>query len=80
MTATLSTFWRYWKRFGHHFGRLQTQLVLALSYLLVFGPGKLILVLRGADPLQKAFPDPSPSLYHPKEPSPEDMGSYTRQF
>ncbi len=80
MRATLQMLWHYWKRFGHTFGRLQTYLVLALSYLFVFGPGRLVLLVARADPLAKRFPDPSETYYAPKEPSPTDMAPYLRQF
>ena len=80
MRTTLTTLWQYWKRFGHTFGRAQTQVVLSLSYLVVFGPGRLALALRHADPLTKRFPDPAASYYAPKEPTPIDLEPYLKQF
>ncbi|MBN1425476.1 hypothetical protein JXA88_13060 [Candidatus Fermentibacteria bacterium] len=80
MRTTLSTLWHYWKRFGHTFGRFQTQLVMTLSYLCVFGPGRLVLALGKADPLAKRFPDPASTFYAPKEPSPTEITAYFKQF
>lgn len=80
MHATLTMLWRYWKRFGHTFGRAQTQLVLALSYFLVFGPGRLVIAFRKADPLAKKFPDSAASFYTAKDPCPTDIAPYLKQF
>ncbi|MCU0612112.1 MAG: hypothetical protein MUE60_10030 [Candidatus Eisenbacteria bacterium] len=80
MRATFAMLWHYWKRFGHTFGRAQTQLVLALSYFLVFGPGRLVIVLRRLDPLAKRFPDPGSTFYAGKDESPTDMAAYLKQF
>ena len=72
--------WRYWKRFGHIFGRIQTQIVLAISYFLVFGPGRLVIALRRADPLAKRFPGEASTFYGAKEAPPTDMAAYLKQF
>ncbi len=80
MRVTLSTLWFYWKRFGHRMGLIQTEIVMALSYLFVFGPGRLVLVAIRSDPLAKRLPVGEQSLYFAKEASPTEIDHYTHQF
>jgi len=79
MRATLKTLWFYWKRFGHRLGRFQTEIVMTLSYFMVFGPGRFGLLMARSDPLTKRLSD-AESLYSPKTESPSDVESYKQQF
>jgi hypothetical protein len=72
--------WFYWKRFGHRLGRAQTQIVLTLSYLLVFAPGRLVLLIKGADPLAKSLTGNAETYYLPTEESGTTLEEYKRQF
>ena len=79
MRETLRTLWFYWKRFGHRLGRIQTEIVMTLSYFIIFGPGRLGLFIARSDPLAKRLPD-GDSLYSLKMENPMDMESYKQQF
>jgi hypothetical protein len=78
--ATLSMLWFYWRRFGHRLGMAQTQIVLTLSYLLVFAPGRLALLIKGSDPLAKSLKGNAESYYQAKEESGTTLEEYKRQF
>ncbi len=58
----------------------QTELILGLSYLLVFVPGGLALALKRADPLAKRIGSSAETYYHPKETSSRTLEEYKRQF
>ncbi len=48
-------FYRYWMKFAHAFGALNTRLLLTVVYLVAIGPGALFLRLVGKDLLDKSM-------------------------
>jgi hypothetical protein len=70
-------------RFGQALGKGVaaglTWALLAPMFFLVFVPGRLILKLRGIDPLCRAFPTSAPTYWAPRKPV-TDPAAYRRQF
>lgn len=52
--------------------------LLTPFFYLCFVPGRLILKLRGLDPMERKFPDDAPSFWIPRKPV-TDMAQYRKQ-
>jgi len=59
-------FYRYWVKFAHAFGTLNTKLLLTIVYFLLIGPVALFLGLIGKDLLDKSIRR-SQGSWHQKE-------------
>lgn len=70
-------------RLGRAFGRLVatalTWVLLVPMFFLVFAPGRLVLKLRGVDPLTRKCPSSEPTYWVPRKPVSGDA-DYKRQF
>ena len=71
------------EQFGRWFGKwvgmaITWGLMVPLFYL-VFVPGRLLLKLRGIDPMCRKFPTDAPTYWVPRKPV-TDMEEYKRQF
>ena len=71
------------EKVGHWIGKVAgtaiTWLLLVPMFYLVFVPGRLILMLRGIDPMCRQFPTDAPSYWVPRKPV-SGPDSYKRQF
>jgi len=69
------------ERFGQAIARFATiglnWLLLVPFFYLCFLPGRIILMLRRIDPMDRVFPDPRPSFWIPRKPV--DTAQYKRQ-
>ena len=63
---------------GHAAATALTWALLVPVYYLVFGTGRILLVLRGADPMRRRFPTREPSYWDEYHPDP-DPKRYLRQ-
>jgi hypothetical protein len=52
--------------------------LLTPFFYLVFFPGRLVLKLKGKDPMDRVFPDPRPTLWVPRKPV-ANLNQYTKQ-
>lgn len=64
---------------GRAFATALTWVLLVPVFLLVFVPGRLVLKLRGVDPLTRRFPSAEPTYWVPRKPAAGD-DDYKRQF
>ena len=67
------------RRLGQWIGTALTWLLLAPFFYLCFVPARLLLRLRGKDPLQRRFPGREASYWTPRKPV-ADPAQYRRQF
>ena len=71
------------ERLGQAFGRVVATAItwglLAPFFYLVFVPGRLILALRGLDPMGRQFPTDAPTYWVSRKPV-SDPNYYKRQF
>lgn len=65
--------------FGHLAGQGTTWLLLTPFYYLVFVPARLILAIRGKDPLHRRFPDTPATYWIPHRPA-SGADDYRKQF
>lgn len=69
----------FFKRFAHGVGAALTHVLLLPFYWLCFVPARIILRIRGKDPLHRTFPAPEDSCWR-DHPPPRDAASYRRQY
>lgn len=71
------------EKLGQEMGRLVsvaiTWILLVPMFYLVFVPGRLILKLRGIDPMCRQFPTNAPTYWVPRKPV-ADVANYKRQY
>lgn len=67
------------RTFGKWVGVAITWVLLVPVFYLVFVPGRLILMLRGIDPMCRKFPTDAPTYWVPRKPV-ADTAEYKRQF
>lgn len=71
------------EQFGRWFGKwaglVITWALMVPMFFLVFVPGRLILKLRGIDPMCRKFPTDAPTYWVPRKPV-TDLEEYKRQF
>lgn len=71
------------ERFGRWFGKIVgtaiTWILMVPVFYLIFVPGRLILMLRGMDPMCRKFPTDAPTYWVPRKPV-VDVDDYKRQF
>jgi hypothetical protein len=65
--------------FGKGVGTAITWLLLVPMFYLVFVPGRLILRIRGIDPMCRKFPTDAPTYWVPRKPV-VNLDEYKRQF
>ncbi len=70
---------RAFKHFGHGVGIALTWALLVPFFLLVFVPGRLMLLLSGKDPLTRAFPGDEKTNWVPHTVR-ADNDHYTKQY
>ncbi len=66
-------------RLAHGVGTAVTWILLTPFFYLVFVPGRVIMRLRGKDPLSLKFPTREPTYWVPWKPSPT-KDHYTKQY
>jgi hypothetical protein len=71
---------RWWMRFAHRLGQIQTALILALVYVLVIGPTSLVLRGIGRRDLLELRTTNTSSFAHEKHAIPTDRERCERQF
>ena len=59
---------RFGKAFGHGVSTALTWLIMVPVFFLVFVPGRVILVMRGIDPMCRRFPTDAPTYWVPRKP------------
>jgi hypothetical protein len=69
----------FFVRFAHGCGVGLTYLLLLPFYWICFVPARVILRLRGKDPMRRAFPAPDASCWHARAPS-RGKAFYRRQY
>ena len=71
------------EQFGRWFGKwaglVITWVLMVPLFYLVFVPGRVILKLRGIDPMCRKFPTDAPTYWVPRKPV-TDVEEYKRQF
>ena len=67
------------KAFGKLVGVALTWLFLAPVFFLVFMPGRLLLALKGQDPMQRQFPTQAPTYWVPYR-KPPGVARYRKQY
>ncbi|MEI6167749.1 MAG: hypothetical protein WCS52_11190 [bacterium] len=71
------------EQFGRWFGKwaglVITWVLLVPLFFLVFLPGRLILMVRGIDPMCRKFPTDAPTYWVPRKPV-TNLEEYKRQF
>ena len=67
------------RAFGKGVGIALTWVLLVPMFYLVFVPGRLILLMRGIDPMCRKFPTDAPTYWVPRKPV-ADTAEYKRQF
>jgi hypothetical protein len=65
--------------FGARVGTAITWILLAPMFYLVFVPGRLILMMRGIDPMSRKFPTDAKTYWVPRKPV-VNVDEYKRQF
>ncbi len=75
------TVWKYWKKFAHRIGIINTHVLLFLFYFLIFGPFALVLKLFRSDLLAGSLPDSTTgSLWKNRDAEVVDPAQYKNQF
>ncbi len=64
---------------GRVVGLVLTWIILLPMFYLVFVPGRLILMIRGIDPMCRKFPTDAPTYWVPRKPV-GSVEEYKRQF
>jgi hypothetical protein len=67
------------RAFGRGVGTGLTWILLVPFFFLCFAPARVILRLRGSDPMKRAFPSPEKTHWAPHQ-SRRDMNHYKKQF
>ena len=67
------------RAFGKVVGVALTWGLMVPMFYLVFVPGRLILMMRGIDPMCRKFPTDAPTYWVPRKPV-TDTAEYKRQF
>jgi hypothetical protein len=71
------------EQFGRWFGKgvgiAITWILLVPVFYLLFVPGRLILMVRGIDPMCRKFPTAAPTYWVPRKPV-TNLEEYKRQF
>ncbi|NQU39268.1 MAG: hypothetical protein HQ523_04880 [Lentisphaerae bacterium] len=70
---------RGFQAFGRLVGLVLTWVLLVPFFALVFVPGRLMLLMRGKDPLNRAFPDAGQTGWQPHQ-TRKDKNHYTKQY
>jgi len=70
---------RGFQAFGRLVGLVLTWVLLVPFFVLVFVPGRLVLLVRGKDPLDRAFPAAGQTGWQPHQAG-KDKNHYTKQY
>ncbi len=79
MKAALKKVWAIWKRVAHTIGRVQTFIIVSLTYFLVGGVTWAIMKILRTDPLKQRLPQ-SASYLKDYEEKGNDLTRAQRQF